>query len=274
MHCPASVASRYVVDALEAVVSTTRDASPRLTALLRPREHLRKACSRAQTRPSASSVLHSARPIRRTLAHYGRSFGASQRPPPPPARPRTPRRPRQSLPGLGRACGAVGDGWRKWSVTRSRSAPFFSSSPEIHLSLHDRRLPRSARWWKPSRTHPSNAKAFARSLRRRRARSPVRTPYPLLASAQRAHCARGQQLGKVDARWFATLGQLARSNRSAGHGTDLRTCSARGATRRISLRDALRARHCLRHIGCQRRCGADTSRDDHPGREAAAQGEP
>ena len=195
--CIAQRAWPEAVDALEAVVSTTRDASPRLTALFalasiyekvlsRPAEAERVLRSASMTDPSNPRAL---RALLRRLTSIGTGADADAIP--------QVEDPVEIADLLGRLADVERDPEQKCTI--------LCELAEIRLSLDDDGAAEKALIEAVAHA-PGNAKVFARlgSL----SRTPNGQDFVHYARTLNALITRGQQLGKVDARWLATLGQL------------------------------------------------------------------
>ncbi len=219
------------VDALEAVVATSREPSPKLTALFALASIYEKVLSRDK---DVDRVLRAALVVdpknaralraltRRIAAAPVDADGASS-----PA----PKRRREIAELLGRLCEVEKDPEQKTNILLELA--------DVHQRLGDAKAAERA-LVEAVAVSPQNARAFA--LLTGTFRRPDGTPDPTgYARALGAVIGFGQQLGSVDARWFAVLGQLENPIARAPPRRD-RALAARGRARPDPVRDALRAR--------------------------------
>jgi tetratricopeptide (TPR) repeat protein len=192
--CIAQRAWPEAVDALESVVSTSREAAPKLTALFALASIYEKVLSRpADAERVLRTALESDPASPRALRGLLRRLTAA------PSLDQEPRPPDQAEIAdlLGRLAEVERDPEQKGEILLQLA--------EIQVSLGD--IGAAERALIEAVAHcPTNTKAFARlaSL----SRTPKGQDHVRYARSLNTLLGRGQQLGKVDARWLATLGQL------------------------------------------------------------------
>ncbi len=195
--CIAQRAWPEAVDALEEVVSTTRDAAPRLTALFALASIYEKVLSKPA---DAERVLRAAlatdpanpralRALLRRLSTGTQGEGSQEGP--------KPADPNEIAELLGRLADVERDPEQKCNILLELS--------EIRLDLNDPAAAERA-LVEAVAQNPSNAKAFAKLATL--AHTPKGQDAVRYARSLNALVARGGQLGRVDPRWLATLGQL------------------------------------------------------------------
>jgi tetratricopeptide (TPR) repeat protein len=194
--CIAQRAWPEAVDALESVATTSRDAAPRLTALFALASIYEKVLSRpVDAERALRSALEvdpaNARALRGLLRRLTAKRGHADDGPPPDA---------------AEVCNLLG---RLAEVERDpgQRSQLLVQLAELEVNIGDSAAAERALIEAVAQT-PGNTKAFARLAAV--CREPgARTPEPVrYARALNTLLGRGTQLGHVDARWLATLGQL------------------------------------------------------------------
>jgi len=197
------------VSALEAVVSTSREATPRLTALFALASIYEKVLARPE---DVDRVLRAALALDPANARALRGLLRRIAARPPGASADAERARREEIAGLLERLTKV-------ETDAEQKAALLLELSEIRVHLGDARAAEQA-LVEALVAAPSNARAFARlAALFRRGRAEDSTGY---ARALRAVIALGEAAGRVDARWLAALGQieiyaLSRMNDGIGH---------------------------------------------------------